>query len=292
MQPDLPKPPIETRPQAETSQDWGAVSIEDRQAHIRALAELALSLREREAPGPQIWSELTGAAVAAYAGTELPTARQADFVIQDLAVVILGPFSLKYLRWFDKITPDLVQDPLVNQFFAELGRLGLPPAEPLPEWRAAGYVGKLDDAVDPGLDRHFAAHFRAEINDSTDNQIFHTFFYQFMAYVTKAALTIRAASVYHEIADKGGSTHDHTAALLGIRTGTELRRRRDSGEPGFGDWPGLILAAYAKDAPEGLSPAAAEFRRETDALVAKPGTLDGMLRGVEYAIIRLVNKEK
>lgn len=271
--------------------DWGDQTIAGRQANIRALAERATELRAQERPGVQLWSELTRQAVNAYADAAIPEARRCDFVIQDLAVVILGPFSLKYLRWFDKITPDMVQDRLVNDFFAELARLGLPGPEPVPEWRAAGYMSKLDDSVDPGLDRKFGADFRPQINDDTDNQIFHTFFYQFMAYVTRASLTIRAASVYHEIFDKGGSEEDHTAALVGIKTGTELRRLRDSGKPAFENWHELILAAYAKDMPAGLSQSATDFRKQVDALVLKPGKLDSALRSAEHGLIRMVKKK-
>ena len=269
--------------------DWRDVSVASRQGRIRGLADLALYLRQRETPGVALWRELTRTAASAYATTELTPVQQADFAMQDLAVVILGPNALKYLRWFDKITPDQIQDPLVNQFFAELGRLGLPPAEPVLAWRETGYMSKLDDEVDPGLDRHFGADFRPEINDHTDNQIFHTFFYQFMAYITRASLTIRAASVYHELVDKGGSEADHTAALIGIRAGTELRRLRDSGTPALEDWPELILAAYGKQPlPENAGPRAHHLRQQIDTLIAHPGSLDTALRGIEYSLIRLV----
>lgn len=271
--------------------DWGDQTIAGRQANIRALANKAAELRDQQVPGVQLWSELTRQAVAAYADAAIPVTRRCDFVIQDLSVVILGPFALKYLRWFDKITPDMVQDRLVNDFFSELARLGVPGPDPVPEWREAGYMSKLDDSVDPGLDRHFGKDFRPQINDDTDNQIFHTFFYQFMAYVTRASLTIRAASVYHEIFDKGGSEEDHTAALVGIKTGTELRRLRDSGKPEAETWHELILAAYAKDVPTELSPAAQAFRKQVDALVLKPGKLDAAVRSAEHGLIRMVKKK-
>jgi hypothetical protein len=155
-------------------------------------------------------------------------------------------------------------------------------------WWEAGYAGKLDDTRDPGLDQNGAADFRPELNDGTDNQIFHTFFYQFMAYVTRAAAVIRAASVYHELFDKGGSVQDHAAALVAIQTGTCWRQLRDSTDPQLAQWPELIRAAYGRFW-HGEAALPLKLRQETDQLLHQPGRLAALLRQAEETLIRWKN---
>lgn len=338
MYPDLPKQPaqIQTHQDASHETKVSQIGISTRKQNITQLAAYALELREQKLPGSALWARLTQKAVEAYADLPLETAARADAIVQDLAIVILGPFAPKYIAWFEKITPDLVEDPLVKQFYRDLCLLSLtsgpafyeliqaekinPPegvefpnqaGEDYPEsmvqwlqdnagtsvlpagleasiWRPAGYVGKLNDETDPGLDRHFGEDLRPQINDQTDNQIFHCFFYQIMAYISQAAWTIRAASVYHELFDKGGSTHDHTAALIAIETGLKWRELRDSQEPDFASWSQLITAAYAKEPPAEASSLAQKFRTQINELLNKPNPLDGLIRGAEYGLIRLI----
>lgn len=284
--PDLPPaPPAQLQP----VRSWGKLDLADRQRRIQALAARALELRAQRLPGVQLWSELTRSAVAAYADAEIPPALRADFVIEDLALVILGPSALKYMGWFEKITPPALRDPLLASFYADFGRLGLPPLEPAQAWRQAGYVGKVNDLLDPGLDRHFGRDFRLALNDKSDNQIFHTFFYQFIAYLTRSPLTIRAGSVYHELFERGGSVQDHNAALTGIEVGRSLRRLRDSADPELEIWPELMLAAYARQAPARLSPPALALRRRIDELLTHPTGLDITLRSFEYGTIVIMN---
>lgn len=264
--------------------------VEERQAAILRLQAQAWALRDQGVPGVQLWRKLTEYALLPY--WELHDGVKAsDCVMQDLAVVILGPFALKYLDWFDKITLDFVQDPLLNRFVSDFHDLQLPEYAVITQaWWQAGYAGKIDDLSDPGLDRAFAADFRPELNDGTDNQIFHCFFYLFMAYVTQASLTIRAASVYHELFDKGGSTEDHAAALVAIQVGTRLRQERDSGDPGAAleQWPEVIAATFGK-AFDGLAPLAQTLRAETSELLQNPGFFQGLLRQAEDTLIRLKN---
>jgi hypothetical protein len=264
--------------------------LEARHAAIASLQAKAWALRDQGLPGVVLWRQLIEQALLPYWDLH-NTVKASDCVMQDLAVVILGPFALKYLNWFDQIRLDLVQDPLVNDFLCDFKDLKLPDFEVITQaWWQAGYAGKIDDTIDPGLDSHLASDFRVELNDGTDNQIFHCFFYQFMAYVTQANFTIRAASVYHELFDKGGSTQDHSAALLAIHTGSRLRQLRDGPDPGAAleQWPEVISAVYGQNF-EGLAPLALELRQETHEILQNPGFFEGLLRSVEETLIRLKN---
>lgn len=286
--PQPPLPPPQKMPDIRLVQpqlSWGTVSPASRKHQIQQLSALALTLRSQKLPGVRLWRELTRMAVAAYTDTGLPPARQADFAMQDLAVVILGPYALKYMHWFASITPHPVQDPLLQAFFSDLGQLGLPPAEPVPAWREAGYAGKINDLFDPGLDRCFGRDFRPQLNDLSDNQVFHTFFYQYIAYVTRATLTIRAASLYHELFERGGTIQDHTAALIGIQMGYVLRQLRESEDPQLLLWPDLVEAAYAAEPTTQLAPAARQLRHQLDTLLHQPRPLDATLRQLEFGLI-------
>lgn len=263
---------------------------EARQAAIASLQAKARALRDQGLPGVALWRQLTEWALLPYWDLHDPV-KASDCVMQDLAVVILGPFAIKYLNWFDQVRLDLVQDPLVNSFLRDFKDLKLQAYEVIPQaWWQAGYAGKIDQSKDPGLDSHFAKDFLDELNDGTDNQIFHCFFYQFMAYVTQASFTIRAVSVYHELFNQGGSTQDHCAALLAIHTGTRLRQLREGPDPGAAleQWPEVVSAVYGQNF-EGLAPLALELRQETQAFLHTPGFFEGLLRSVEETVIRLKN---
>jgi hypothetical protein len=263
--------------------------IELRRHHIQSLAAQARAHQTEHRPGASLWQQLVATAITAY--PEAEPQQRCDWIVQDLAIVILGPFARKYLAWFDKITLDAVQDPLLHAFETDFAALGLPGGSPeAPGWREAGYCSKLDDTVDLGLDQTFGSDLRPALHDGTDNQIFHTFFYHFMAYVTQAKLTIRAASVYHELFDKGGSPEDHTAALLAIQAGLRWRSHRDDSPGLIAAWPESILAVYGDPAryrvhhPEAMAMAA-----EANRMIDEPGWLQGGLRQAEHAVIRWVN---
>lgn len=261
-----------------------------RQEAIARLQAKAWALRDQGVPGVALWRQLVEQALLPYWDLHDPL-KASDCVMQDLAVVILGPAAIKYLQWFDQIRLDVVQDPLVNRFLSDFKDLKLPDFEVVTQaWWQAGYAGKIDDTADPGLDSHFASDFRVELNDGTDNQIFHCFFYHFMAYVTQASFTIRAASVYHELFDQGGSTQDHCAALLAIYTGTRLRQLRDGSDPGAAleQWPEVISAVYGQDF-SGLAPLALELRQEINSELQNPGFFEGLLRSFEETLIHLKN---
>jgi hypothetical protein len=260
-----------------------------RHSHIQTLAAQARADQARQQPGAALWHALVTTAITAY--PEVEPQQRCDWIVQDLAIVILGPFARKYLAWFDKITLDAVQDPLLHAFEADFAALGLPEGTPdAPGWREAGYCSKLDDSVDLGLDQTFGSDLRPALNDGTDNQIFHTFFYHFMAYVTQAKLTIRAASVYHELFDKGGSPEDHSAALLAIQAGLRWRSHRDTHPPLIAAWPESILAVYGDPAQYRVHhPEAQEMAAEAKRLLEDPGWLQGSLIQAEHAVIRWVN---
>jgi len=261
-----------------------------RQAAIAHLQAKAWALRDQGVPGVALWRQLVEQALLPYWDLHDPL-KASDCVMQDLAVVILGPFALKYLQWFDQIRLDVVQDPLVNTFLSDFKDLKLPDFEVITQaWWQAGYAGKIDDTTDPGLDSHFASDFRLELNDGSDNQIFRCFIYQFLAYVTQANFTIRVASVYNELFEQKGSTQDHCAALLAIYTGMRLRQLRDGADPGAAleQWPEVISAVYGQEF-SGLAPLALALRQEINVELQNPGFFEGLLRSFEDTLIHLCN---
>lgn len=223
-----------------TPADWGDVTPAERKANLKQLQSLALSLKAQGKPGVELWSEMTRAAVAAYAGKQLSDARKSDFVMQDLAISIVGGDAYKHLKSYQGLPWVRQPDPLVQTFFADWQALGIPPAND--DWKAAGWAGG-------NLDPAHCADFRPEIADGTDNQIYHTLFYHFMAYTTQAPFTIHGGSIVHEVKDEGTSYQDHNACLSAVTTGMALRRKRDSQDAGawLQDWPAITRAAYARD---------------------------------------------
>lgn len=264
-------------------------TLSTRHRQIQILAAQARADQALKLPGATLWSRLVTTAITAY--PEATPSQRCDWIVQDLAIVILGPFARKYLAWFDKITLDAVQDPLLNAFEADFAALELPEGTPeAPGWREAGYCSKLDDTVDLGLDQTFGSDLRPALNDGTDNQIFHTFFYHFMAYVTQAQLTIRAASIYHEVFDKGGSPEDHSAALLAIQAGLRWRSHRDQQPDLISAWPESILAVYGHPQQHPVThPEAIAMEHEATRLIDDPGWLQKGLLHAEHGLIRWVN---
>lgn len=289
--------PYPVRAQAQVSSPQSLIPLPERHQNLQALRTKALALRDAHIPGVELWSQLVTAAMHPYQNQPLTAASRCDLVVQDLALVILGPYALKYLIWFETLIPQDYEDPLVRSFFEDFEPLNLPSLEePFGlNWWKFGYAGKLDEIRDPGLDRHFAADFRPELNDHTDNQIFHCFFYQYMAYLTQAPEIIREASVYHEIADQGGSIQDHNAALVAIRIGQIWRQERDSdrAEATLQDWPGMILAAYGLAGGPALrqglsvSPRIQHVQHEVTQMLEHPTPLEYVRRNAEYSLITL-----
>lgn len=219
---------------------WGDVTPAERQANLKQLQSLARELKAQGKPGVQIWSEVTRKAVSAYADKNISPQRKADFVMQDLAIAIVGGDAYKHLKSYEGLPWVRTPDPLVKTFFEDWAAMGVPPADG--DWDKAGWAGGE-------LDQHACADFRSQINDGSKNQIYHTLFYHFMAYTTQAPFTIHAGSMVHEFKDEGTSSEDHNAAFTGIATGTTLRRLRDGAEAesALREWPSLTLAAYGKD---------------------------------------------
>lgn len=227
--------------------DWGDVTIAERQNNIQELSALATRLAEQEVPGVELWGQLTDAAVAQYADAQVSGARKADFAMQDLGMVILGPMAMGGLDAYDRMTGWMPgkSDPLVDTFRRDFQALGLPPADR--DWRAAGHAGMH-------LDRNHGQDFRPEINDGTDNQIYHSFFYQYETYVTGDPSTVHAGSVFHETIDgglfkPGGKTsEDHNASFVGIPIGLAMRNGRNSENPEhhMAQWGEMTQAAYGR----------------------------------------------
>lgn len=224
--------------------DWGSVTIEDRQGNLKALQSLAHRLRDQAMPGVEIWGALRSEAVSRYGSTDLSPQRQADFVMQDIAVVTVGKDALKYLAQYEGVPRVGKVDPLVKTFQADWKALGLPPADG--KWDSVGWAGN-------DLDTHTGKDFRPEINDKTKNQIYHTMFYEMMGYVTQDDLLIRAGSIVHEVRDgviDGGiSAEDHNASYVGTAMGKTFRQMRDGKhtQQALQQWPSLTLACYGKD---------------------------------------------
>lgn len=220
--------------------DWGDVTVAERKANLHQLQRLAHQLQAAHTPGIEIWSRLTQAATEAYAGKQLSAARKSDFVMQDLVVTVVGGDAFKHLQAYQQLPWVRHPDPLVQTFFDDWAALGLPPADH--DWEAAGWAGS-------GLDQTHCSDFRSQIADGSDNQIYHTMFYHFMAYTTQAPFTIHGGSIVHEVKDAGTSSEDHNACFAGVTTGLALRRGRDSGAAAdwLQDWPAITRAAYSRD---------------------------------------------
>lgn len=226
-----------------TPKDWGDVTVADRQGNMKALQTLAHRLRDQGMPGVEIWGALRAEAVSRYADKQVSPQRQADFVMQDMALLTVGKDALKYLDQYTDIPRISQMDPLVEIFQSDWQAMGVPPADG--DWKAAGWAGN-------DLDTHTGSDFRPEINDKTKNQIFHTMFYEFMGYVTQDDLMIRAGSMVHElrdgVADGGISPEDHNASYAGTAVGKTFRQMRDGAHTAAAlkQWSGLTMAAYGK----------------------------------------------
>lgn len=238
---------------------WGDVTPADRQANLKKLQSLARELKSQAKPGIALWSEVTRQAVANYDNKQLSPQRKSDFVMQDLAIALVGGDAYKHLKSYDGLPWVRKADPMVKTFFEDWAAMGLPPADG--DWDKAGWAGGE-------LDQHACADFRPQINDGSKNQIYHTLFYHFMAYTTQAPFTIHAGSMVHEIKDEGTSSEDHNAAFVGIATGMSMRRLRDGSEAeaALREWPSLTQAAYGKNGgPEIQAKTASPRAREFDA---------------------------
>jgi len=263
--------------QATVPADWGNVSVADRKAASQKLQTLARDLQAQKLPGVEIWGKLTEAAIDNYQGKQLNPQRQADFAMQDLAVNVIGKDAFKHLEDYKNLPWVRTPDPMVKTFQQDWAAMGLPPKDG--DWDAAGWAGK-------GLDTHFGDDFRPEINDKTDNQIFHTLFYQFMGYVTQSPVTIRGGSIVHELRDEGTSSEDHNAAYVGMTTGMAMRDLRDSGSPDLKNWDNITLAAYGKNGgPEVRSGQANAPARDMHQLISNKLKNQGLIWKSENLLI-------
>jgi hypothetical protein len=220
--------------------DWGNVSVAERKANLLKLQALAQDLRSQGKSGVAIWSELTRSASQAYADKNVSAARKSDFVMQDLTVVVVGGDAFQHLKSYQKLPWVRQADPLVKTFFDDWAALGLPPQDG--KWDNVGWAGS-------GLDQTHCSDFRPQIADGSDNQVYHTLFYHFMAYTTQAPFTIHGGSIVHELKDPGTSSEDHNACFAALATGISLRKMRDSKQAGeaLQDWPAITSAAYGRD---------------------------------------------
>ncbi len=257
--------------------DWGNVSVADRKAAAQQLQTLARDLQSQKLPGVEIWGKLTEVAIDNYSGKQLSPQRQADFAMQDLVVNVIGKDAFKHLEDYKNLLWVRTPDPLVKTFQDDWAAMGLPPKDN--NWEAAGWAGN-------GLDTHFGEDFRPEINDKTNNQIFHTLFYQFMGYVTQSPVTIRGGSIVHELRDDGTSSEDHNAAYVGMTTGMALRDLRDSGSPDLKNWDSITMAAYGKKGgPEVRAGQANTRAQEMNQLISNKLNNQGLIWKSENLVI-------
>lgn len=234
--------------------DWGQVQVAERRDNLKALQAQAHTLHNQGKGGIEIWTSLMQSALDHYANRGLSPARQADFAIQDLTLTVVGPDALKHLQEYNKLPWVRHPDPLIQQFLNDWSAMGIRPDDKSWE-KQIGWAG-------PGLDSHHAQDFRPEINDHSDNQIYHTMFYEFMGYLTQDPLDIRAGSIVHELRDGGTSSEDHNAQYVGAATGLRLRALRESNQSqSIQNFPALMRAAYGKaggpDIRRGQAPAQA-----------------------------------
>lgn len=225
---------------ASVPKDWGQVTVSERQNNLQKLQNLAHRLRDQNVPGVDIWSDLMQASLEQYANRGLSPERQADFAMQDLTLTVVGPDAVKHLNDYQDLFWNRNPDTLVQQFFDDWAQLGITPDNK--DWeQSIGWAGS-------GLDRHVGKDFRPEINDGTNNQIYHTMFYEFMGYVTQDNFNIRAGSMVHELRDGGTSSEDHNAQYVGVATGKALRALRDGPNTASAlkDFAAMTRAAYSK----------------------------------------------
>lgn len=275
-----------------TPESWGDVSTADRQENLRELGFIARQMHANGATGPEIWGRLTEEAVNNYSGSTATPQKINDFVMQDLAIVILGPSSIHTLGMYDSIMPDRVQDPLVNEFQSDYELMGLDIENT--DWLATGYAGKNYQG-DEGLDITQGEAFRPEINDLTDNQVFHTFFYQYMTYTNNDPTITRMGSMKHEVFDSGQTSEDHNAAYVGMHMGLAFRELRDSEEAmsALQDWPGMTMAAYARDGgPEIANGTASPRAQATHEAVENLLDSNNIVWGMENSFIDFWSDDK
>ena len=265
-------------------------TLAQRQRNLRALGQLAWHWREQAIPGVELWARLTAYAVTLY--PEVPAPTRSDLIMQDLALVILGPAALKYLNWYDAITPEFWEDTQVQRFQRAFQQLNLPAimSPDAQAWWSVGYAGKIDEDKDPGLDRHFGQDFRPELNDHSDNQIFHCFFYVYISYVSQAPYTVRWASLYHEFVDVGGSVPDHRAALVGIELGQLWRQWRETHNAGhLQAWPASLRLSFGRDPGlDNTSPELSVLRQKIEKIIVPEGT-EAPMQALEFWTIRALN---
>jgi hypothetical protein len=270
-----------------TPADWGNVTVADRQTAAQQLQTLAQDLKAQKRPGVEIWSRLTQAAVDNYAGKQIDPRRKADFVMQDLAIAVIGKDALKHLQDYQKLPWVRNPDPLVKTFQKDWQALGIPPTND--DWAAVGWAGDK-------LDTHAGADFRPQINDKSENQIFHTLFYQYMAYTTQDAFAIRGGSIVHEVRDAGTSPEDHNASYVGVMAGKAMRQTRDGASPadGLKQWGAMTQAAYGKNGTTGMKSVAPEVKaleQQVTTRLSDKSTLwkaENVLIGVVSDLKRLV----
>ena len=243
----------------------------DRPEAVLELRDLAIQLRDDGIDGVDIWAELMEAALDQGVVDEESPEAQLDRAMQDVAAVTVGRNDIQ-----GKL--ELASGP-GGAFIGPAGRQTLSELDEL--------YGHLEPGVDPyfagvGLDPTDGRSFRDDISDGTNNQIFHTGFFHYMAYAVDGTTIADAGNLAHETevaaphpvlrqsqmhrpdrADQGladvvrilpdgginwsGQTReDLQASLDGADLGQTLRDVRDSGhlETVLDDIPALIQAAY------------------------------------------------
>lgn len=260
---------------------------------LKAKAE---ALSRQGVPGVELMTQVMGEAVAHYSALPGYTEKQKmDAVMRDLAAVFLGPTALSTLRQYRSL-PGVREKASVQEFEKALSGMDLSGTQ------ARGV--SPDSAVAPNLDPSPGSDFKKGFRDGSKNQVFHTFAYVYLSYVTDNPKVVKGANLKHELFDGGTSTQDYNAGLWGIELGQKLRGMRDNPRASRNDLfsvPALVGSALADGGESYGDPAkpwnrGRDFRELAHAMdrqarkrTGNPGggLLDGLANGASRTLIRL-----
>jgi hypothetical protein len=260
-----------------------------RPEEVELLRDHALALREEGVDGVELWAQLMEEALDLARDDEETAEGLLDRAVQDVAAVTVG-------RYHIQSEVDGAGGPL-HMTLGRAGRQTLAELEELyhhlPEHPTERYERYDPYFAGTGLDPTDGRSFRPDISDGTNNQIFHTGFFQYLAYAVDGTTLADAGNLAHEttegapapsnlrsqmlapgrpyggLADvvrilpdgginwAGQTREDLQASLDGADLGMVLRDIRDSPSADYlvEAVPDLIRAAYGREAPEPGSPA-------------------------------------
>ncbi len=213
--------------------------------HLGGLRQHALDMRAAGNRGVEIWSDVARRSVDFHTNNpKLTTQQRWDHVMADVASVFNGPSAKAHLDTYDNTIGRLSgSDPHV----AEMSRL-------------LSHRGGANAFTGMGIDSTNGADFRGQFNDGTNNQVFHTNFFNLLGYATGGG-DPRASNIpnlFHETVDGvrqggGGSIPDWYASAWGKNFGSAMRDLRDQGKDPRAI-PALIGAAFSNHSQDFAKP--------------------------------------